>query len=52
MVKTIKQSKSNNIYTFRMFEIKQELTARNQNYKKTYERKTLLNKKLKTKQSK
>ena len=52
MVKTIKQSKSNNIYTFRIFEIKEELTARNQNYKKTYERKTLLNKKVKTKQSK
>ena len=34
MVKTIKQSKSNDIYTFRIFEIKQELTARNQNYKK------------------
>ena len=47
MVKTIKQSKSNNIYIFRIFEIKQELTARNQNYKKTYERKTLLNKNLK-----
>ena len=52
MVKTIKQSKSNNIHTFRIFDIKQELTARNQNYKKTYERKTFLNKKLKTKQLK
>ena len=44
MVKTIKQSKSNNIYTFRIFEIKQELTARNHSYNKTCERKTLLNK--------
>ena len=52
VVKTIKQSKSNIIYTFRIFEIKQELTARNHNYNKTCERKTLLNKKLKTKQSK
>ena len=47
MVKTIKQSKSNNNYTIIIFEIKQELTVRNQNYKKTYERKTLLNKNLK-----
>ena len=52
MVKTIKQSKSNNIYTFRIFEIKQELTARNKNYKITYERKTLLNKNLKLKNKK
>ena len=43
-LKLLNRIKSNNIYAFRIFEIKEELTARNQNYKRTYERKTLLNK--------